>query len=129
MKKRPAVLDIDGTLTAEPYVADNLLSLKENPAMMLVAIALQSERPVIISTARPENLRDVTEKWLNKHGLKPKQIYMRPMEKDGIPDQVVKQEHLQDIRKKYGQPVVWADDHPGVVKMLQQNNVPVIHVN
>jgi hypothetical protein len=128
MKKAPIVFDIDGTLTSEHYNEDNLLTLKENPAMMLVAIALQAERPLIISTARPEFLRDVTELWLSRHGLLPKQIYMRPNDKEGVPDPDIKFAHLRDIQVKYGQPIVWADDNDANIEMLRENNVPVIHV-
>lgn len=128
MKKPPIVFDIDGTLTSEHYNEDNLLTLKENPAMMLVAIALQTERPLLISTARPEYLREVTELWLAKHGLMPKEIYMRPNDKEGIPDSEIKFDHLMDIREKYGNPIVWADDNDGNIAMLRENNVPVIHV-
>jgi hypothetical protein len=129
MKKDPVVMDIDGTLTSERYDEDNLLTLRENPAMMLVAIALQAERPLVVSTARPEKLREVTEKWLHWHGLNPKQIYMRPNSEEGLPDPVIKLEHLKQIQKKFGHPIVWADDNPDNVEMLRENNVPVIHVN
>jgi hypothetical protein len=128
MKKQPIVFDIDGTLTSEHYNEDNLLTLKENPAMMLVAIALQAERPLIVSTARPEFLREVTELWLAKHGLMPKQIYMRPNDHEGVPDSEIKFVHLRDIQKRYGQPLVWADDNDANIEMLRENNIPVIHV-
>lgn len=128
MKKPPIVFDIDGTLTSEHYNEDNLLTLKENPAMMLVAIALQTERPLLISTARPEYLREVTELWLAKHGLMPKEIYMRPNNQEGVPDPDIKLVHLGDIQEKYGQPIVWADDNDANIAMLRENNVPVIHV-
>jgi hypothetical protein len=126
--KKPIVFDIDGTLTAERYDENNLLTLKENPAMMLVAIAMQAERPLLISTARPEFLREVTELWLAKHGLKPEKIYMRRDSDEGIPDPAVKFEHLQEIILEYGQPVVWADDNDANIEMLRAEDVPVIHV-
>ncbi len=127
--KKPIVFDIDGPLTAAYSTEDTLLTLKENPAMMLVAIALQAERPLIISTARPEFLREVTELWLSKHGLVPTQVYMRPNNQEGVPDPEIKFAHLRDIQEKYGQPIVWADDNPGNIEMLRENNVPVIFVN
>lgn len=128
MKKQPIVFDIDGTLTSEHYNEDNLLTLQENPAMMLVAIALQAERPLIVSTARPERLREVTELWLAKHGLTPKQIYMRPDDQEEVPDAEIKFAHLQDIFDVYGHPIVWADDNDSNIAMLRENDVPVIHV-
>ena len=96
--------------------------------MMLVAIALQAERPLVISTARPEFLREVTELWLARHGLMPKQIYMRPSEEKIAPDDDVKLVHLRDIQEKYGQPFVWVDDNDKNIEMLREHNVPVIHV-
>jgi hypothetical protein len=128
MKKQPAVWDIDGTLTSEHYDEDNLLTLRENPTMMLLAIAMQPERPLVISTARPERFREQTEKWLASHGLKPAAIYMRDNEREGVPDQMIKFGHLLDIREKFGEPLVWCDDNDANVAMLKKNGVPVIHV-
>lgn len=128
MKKQPIVFDIDGTLTSERYNEDNLLTLRENPTMMLLAIAMQAERPLVVSTARPERFKDQTEKWLASHGLQPAAIYMRDDDREGVPDHMIKFGHLQDIRKKFGDPLVWVDDNDSNVQMLQKNNVPIIHV-
>ena len=127
--KRPIVFDIDGTLTSEHYDENNLLTLKENSAMMLVALSLQAERPLLVSTARPEKLRNQTEKWLASHGLVPEAIYMRPNEREGVPDHMIKFNHLQDIIKKFGHPKAWIDDNDDNIHMLRKNNVPTIHVN
>jgi hypothetical protein len=127
--KQPIVFDIDGTLTEERYNEDNLLTLRENSAMVLVALSMQSERPLLISTARPEFLRDQTEKWLASHGLVPDAIYMRPNDQDGVPDQVIKFNHLSNIIYEYGRPLAWVDDNENNVNMLRRNNVPTIHVN
>ena len=128
MSKQPVIFDVDGTLTSEHYDEDNLLALRENAAMLLVAIALQAERPLLISTARPERLRPETIAWLKLHGLQPLQIFMRPDELEGVPDYIIKQDHLDQIRTSFGDPLVWADDNARNIEMLQQNNVPVIHV-
>ena len=128
MKKQPIVFDIDGTLTSEHYNENNLTTLRENPTMMLLALAMQAERPLVISTARPERFMPQTEQWLASHGLKPDAIFMRPNDQEGIPDAVVKSEHLQLIRAMFGDPLVWVDDNDANVAMLQKNNVPVIHV-
>ena len=126
--KQPVVFDIDGTLTSEYYNEGNLTTLRENPTMMLLAIAMQAERPLVISTARPERFRPQTEKWLASHGLKPEAIYMRDDEREGVADHMIKFNHLQDIRKNFGDPVVWADDNDSNIHMLEKNNVLVIHV-
>jgi uncharacterized HAD superfamily protein len=129
MKKQPIVFDIDGTLTSEPYNENNLLTLRENSAMMLVALAMQLERPLLVSTARPERFREDTEKWLASHGINPVHIYMREDSREGVPDHMIKFGHLLDIQKNYGDPLVWVDDNDDNVNMLRKNNVPVIHVN
>lgn len=128
MKKQPVVFDIDGTLTCEHCSNEELLTVRENPTMMLLAIAMQAERPLVISTARSETIRPQTEKWLAKHGLKPAAIYMREEGRDNAADQMVKFGHLQDIRKKFGDPIVWVDDNDANIRMLEKNDVPVIHV-
>ncbi len=96
--------------------------------MVLVAIALQAERPLIVSTARPEFLRGVTELWLSKHGLVPEKVYMRPNNQEGVPDPEIKLAHLRTIQEQYGQPIVWVDDNLGVLSMLKENKVPIIAV-
>jgi hypothetical protein len=96
--------------------------------MMLLAIAMQSERPLVISTARPERFRADTESWLASHGLKPEAIYMRANEREGVPDHMIKFGHLLEIRERFGEPLVWVDDNDSNVHMLQKNGVPVIHV-
>ena len=128
MKNHPVVFDVDGTLTLEYYNEGNLLTLQENPAMVSIALLLQTVRPLLISTARPERLRDVTEQWLAKHGITPKQVYMRPNDEEGVRDHLIKLEHLYQIRDMHGQPHFWVDDNPYVVLMLRDNDVPVIQV-
>lgn len=124
----PVVFDVDGTLTSEYYDEGNLLTLRENPTMMLLALAMQAERPLVISTARPEKYMDQTEQWLASHGLIPDAIFMRPSGQESLPDAVVKLDHLQLIRAMYCNPLVWVDDNDSNVEMLQKNKVPVIHV-
>ena len=126
MYKQPIVFDVDGTLTAEDYRLDNLRTLRPNPSMVLVALALSGERPLLISTARPEWLREDTEAWLYSHGLSPEEVYMRSSLDDDIPDYLVKLGHLRKIRDSYGTPYLWVDDNTEVVEMLRSNNVPVI---
>jgi len=124
----PVIFDIDGTLTSERYDESNLETLRENPAMMLVALAMQAERPLIVSTARPERFRPQTEKWLASHGLKPDAVYMREDSREGVPDHMIKFGHLLAIRERFGEPKVWVDDNDSNVAMLKKNGVPVIHV-
>jgi hypothetical protein len=124
----PVVFDVDGTLTSEWYDEGNLLHLKENPIMLLLAISLQDKHPLLISTARPEYLRPQTEAWLAKHGLVPDRIYMRPNDREGIPDPQIKEKHLEEIVGEFGKPLIWSDDNRGNCDMLESHGIPVIHV-
>ena len=126
--KAPVVFDVDGTLTAEPYTPDNIRKVKENPAMILVAAALQKEHPLLVSTARPEKWRSQTEEWLRSHGIEARKVYMRDSGREGADDQMIKFGHLQAIRDEYGPPAIWIDDNSANVNMLRKNDVPVIHV-
>lgn len=126
--KAPVVFDVDGTLTLEPYTPNNIRKVKENPAMVLVAVALQKEHPLLVSTARPEKWRLETEEWLRSHGINAEKVYMRDANRSEAADQMIKFGHLQAVRDEYGQPVIWIDDNPANVNMLRRNDVPVIHV-
>ena len=126
--KPPIVFDVDGTLTSERYDEGNLLTLKANPAMILVALAMQAERPLIVSTARPERYREQTGRWLDAQGLRPAAVFMREDSRDGVPDHMIKFGHLLAIRKEFGEPRVWIDDNDSNIAMLRKNGVPVIHV-
>jgi len=128
MSDRVFVFDIDGTLTVGRYTEESLPTVKENPILVLLAKSLQKQGDLVISTARPERYREQTEKWLTKHKLKPVAVYMRPENRDKIADHMVKFEHLEDIRKKFGEPLLWADDNDNNVTMLERNGIPVIHV-
>jgi hypothetical protein len=130
MKHRaPVVFDIDGTLTAERYDEGNLLTLKENPTMLLLALALQAERPLVVSTARPEYLRNETQTWLKSKGLKPEKIYMRPNGEESVEDFLIKEKHLKKILKEFGMPVTWCDDNLDNIAMLKRHNVPCIAIH
>ena len=126
--KAPVVFDIDGTLTAEPYTPDNIRKVKENPAMVFIAVTMQKEHPLLVSTARPEKWRQQTEEWLRLHDIGAQRVYMRGTNRSEAADQMVKFEHLQKIREEFGDPAVWVDDNPANVNMLRRNDVPVIHV-
>jgi uncharacterized HAD superfamily protein len=127
--KAPVVFDIDGTLTSEHYNEDNLLTLKENPTMLLLALALQAERPLVVSTARPEYLRVETETWLKSKGLKPDKVYMRSSDEEDTEDFLVKEKHLKKILKEFGMPVTWCDDNLDNIAMLKRHNVPCIAIH
>jgi len=82
---------------------------------------------VIICTGRPENYRDITEKWLKDYGVFYNELIMRPIERKYDPDYQVKQDMLNDIRKHRDVHVA-IDDRKQVVDMWRRNNIVCMQV-
>jgi len=82
---------------------------------------------VAVCTARMEQLRDETERWLGKHNVMFHELHMRPND-DTRDDTVIKQEMLNRFRGGGVNPVLAFDDRPKVVRMWKINGIPVIDV-
>jgi hypothetical protein len=125
----PIVFDIDGTLTTEWYRDSNVIDVSPNLLMVGLAWGLyQSGVPIVISTARPERMRDHTEVWLDLNGVKYDDLVMRA-DTDSRRDHEVKRDQLYLIRSLYGEPLLWYDDNFDNVAMLQEENIPTIQVS
>lgn len=75
----------------------------------------------VIVTARQERYREVTELWLNKHGVEFDNLYMRP-NSDMRRDDLVKADILKEILKDYD--IVHAvDDRPEVIKVWESAGI------
>jgi predicted kinase len=80
----------------------------------------------IIVTGRPSNYRTKTEKWLKKHNIPYKALYMRKAG-DFRPDYIVKQEILDKFLPKDKIEMI-VDDRKCVLDMWRSNRLPVIDV-
>jgi phosphoglycolate phosphatase-like HAD superfamily hydrolase len=78
--------------------------------------------PVLIVTGRPENYRDETTNWLERHDISCSHLYMRPAN-DTRPDHIVKKEILDKIRAEGYDPVMVFDDRQSVVDMWRANGL------
>ena len=74
-------------------------------------------------TGRPEHLRDLTERWLERHGLPAGELYMRPAS-DRRPAREYKASRLLRIAET-GDVRIVVDDDPAVVQMLTEAGWPV----
>lgn len=83
---------------------------------------------IIFCSGRENVFREVTEKWIAKHVIRPKHLYMRP-EKDYRPDNIVKYELLQKIREDGFNPTMVFDDRKQVVDMWIENGIHVFDVS
>jgi len=78
---------------------------------------------VVFLTGRPEDYRDVTEKWLDDNGFEYIELHMRPLG-DRRPDYIVKSEFVLTLMEKYDIVIALEDREP-VIKMLREVNIPI----
>jgi hypothetical protein len=83
--------------------------------------------PIVLCSGRGEEQRSVTEKQMMAFGVPYHQLYMRPA-KDHRPDDIIKVELLQQIRKDWGNPTYWFDDRTRVVNAIRAEGVRVLQV-
>jgi len=81
---------------------------------------------VVLATGRPEDYREVTEKWLKDNNIRYNILYMRP-KGDYRPDTIVKQEML-DLYMEKDKIDMWIDDKPEVIAQVRKNGVKTLLV-
>ena len=82
---------------------------------------------VILCSGRSEESRVVTENQMEGFGVEFNALYMRPAG-DHRPDNIIKVELLQQIRKDFGKPFLWFDDRQQVVDAIRAEGVRVLQV-
>lgn len=122
--------DVDKTLTKINQPGVDTLDLEPNDKILNLALFFQrpSEGTLVITTARDEKSRELTEKWLKKMGLKPKHVLMRG-HGDSRPDPEVKVEQINILRKNYGDNIIMYDDKEENCRAVEkETGVPCIRV-
>jgi hypothetical protein len=142
MKKDIVVVDIDGTIAR---VGDRLKYLKMNPPdydkfyascfddkpiqeIVDLVSNLQSNYRIIFCTGRREEVRDVTEKWLIKHGLVPSALLMRP-DKDHRHDTYVKPTQLVKYGVNFDEIAFVLEDRDSMVAEWRGLGLKCLQVN
>jgi hypothetical protein len=121
------IFDIDGTLASKGY--SNVSTGKLPPIRKTLKIALAAQKSdrskMVIITARPESLREVTESWIKNLGLKPEFLLMRSS-KDFRPDYEVRVDQIRKVMKALGKNVVLYDDKATNCKAVRKKlKIPV----
>lgn len=127
------VFDVDGTLALMhpdrgPFDWDKVDTDYPNQFVVELSKLLgASGKTIVVVSGRDGSCRELTEKWLKKHGVPYDALYMRPAgnhEKDTI----IKERILwNDLEPNYNI-VGWFDDRPCVVRMLHEVKIPVLAV-
>lgn len=125
------VFDIDGTLTAERYVNDNVKDLRPNWVIVNLARSLGfvNTGGFAVVTARPEYLRPDTEVWLEGIGLEPRFLLMRS-NFDRRPDESVRVDQVREAQRMAGNKVVLFDDRAENCRAVREElKVPCVYIS
>lgn len=139
-KKKAIIVDIDGTLSDSTQRQKYMLQSPKDwksfyaeipndlPNQWCVEICTAMSwagYEVILVSGRPNDYREVTNEWLNKHFVYSDRLLMRESG-DFRPDYQVKLEILNKLKKNYE--ILFAvDDRKQVVDMWRDNGVVCLH--
>lgn len=133
-KKKAVVFDLDNTLA---YIKDEEAHHKSRHESFAKEASHAPEikknvkkfkkdakkEDVVILTARSEHYKPETEAWLNKHGLKPDKLVMRPADDTMTPDAKLKHKLLdKDISPQFKVKKAY-DDKEKNVKMFRKHGI------
>ena len=136
------IFDIDGTLADLSHRLHFITGEKKDwtgfyaaadgdkliPEVVQIAIALRhNNHKIIYSTGRSEEIRDLTEEWLEYAGLPCGEVFMR-REGDHREDSVVKAELLDAIIEMFGSVAGVFEDRQQVVDMYRARGPRVFQV-
>jgi len=130
------IFDIDGTLAVmgdrSPY--DGAAVWKDTPNHdVATALTLHREasHTIYIVSGRDELYRDVTEKWLDSHGIKYDELLMRPTEEgEKREDSIIKHELFNKHIRPLGYRILGVyDDRHRVLRMWRELGLTTFHVN
>lgn len=142
MVAKVIVFDIDGTLAniehrrafvatkPKNWKAFNAGIVNDTPhedICELARLMFGTGNSVLLCSGRGEENRDTTEKQMKDFGVPYYKLYMRPA-KDHRPDDIIKVELLQQIRREWGNPSLWFDDRSRVVNAIRAEGVRVLQV-
>lgn len=140
--KPTIIFDIDGTLTNVDHrryhvtggrkewgaFFSKMASDPINHPIRYLLWCLYADNQIILCSGRPEDYREITEKYMRDHGIDYHALYMRASG-DMRADHVVKKEMLDEIRAAGHDVIFSVDDRPTVVRMWRENGVPCLQVN
>ena len=137
------IVDIDGTIADCTHRLHWIQSKPKNwkaffsqleddapimPVIQIVKSLYFTGHRIIFVSARNEECREGSEKWIAKHvGIIPKILLMRK-NNDHRDDSIVKKEILDKLREDGYDPVIAFDDRKRVCDMWRENGIICAHV-
>lgn len=95
------------------------------PVIKMAQMLASTDHKVIIFSGRSKGTIHTTKSWLNKHKVPWSRLFMRPL-KDFTPDDILKQDWLNDIGKD--NVLCTFDDRNKVVDMWRRNGLTCVQV-
>ncbi len=102
----------------DPVIADGVDAVR----------AAARDHVVVVVTARPLITIDMADSWLERHDVPVDLLVLRP-EGDERHSPAVKRDELARLRAAGARIVSAVEDHPGIVKMYEQEGVSVRYVH
>ena len=127
------VVDMDSTLcfntTKRPWFGEGSTEamINDTPNLGVIRIVENQNFPIIVCTGRNKAQREVTEKWLNKYNIYPKEFYMRE-NGDYRKGVEVKEELIKQILDKYNIAAVF-EDCESIVQRFREMGLTVLQPN
>ena len=127
------VVDMDSTLcfniTKRPWFGEGSTEamINDTPNLGVIRIVENQNFPIIVCTGRNKAQREVTEKWLNKYNIYPKEFYMRE-DGDYRKGVEIKEELIKQILGKYNIAAIFEDCEP-IVQMYRDMGLTVLQPN
>jgi len=122
------MVDIDGVLSDDRWRRHHWLhknynlyhscSPKDQPILGIVHLLNCWQGHVVLSTARPEQYRLMTESWLSKYHIRYDQLLMRKEQDQEPTSPEIKVKHLSEIRKSGHVVLLMIDDRRDVCKVM-----------
>lgn len=131
-KADTVIVDVDGTLAHfdptevhqwvlgekkswDPFFEHMKQAPVIEPVRALVRLLKSQGQRIVICSGRPDSHREHTLEWLDRHEIPYDGAYLRALGDDGVDDEAVKQQLLEQIRADGFTPWLVLDDRDAVV--------------
>jgi len=127
------VVDMDSTLcfntTKRPWFGEGSTEamINDTPNLGVIKVIENQSLPIIVCTGRNKAQREVTEKWLSKYNIHPKEFYMRE-DGDYRKGVEIKEELIKQILDKYNIAAIFEDCEP-IVQRFRDMGLTVLQPN
>ncbi|CAH0155070.1 MULTISPECIES: hypothetical protein [unclassified Microbacterium] len=95
-----------------------------------LAASIASEVPVVVLTGRIDEVADVTQRWLDEHGIRWDMLICRPAHEDDDSRHAVdyKRDEIAQLRAFGYELRLAADDNRKIVAMFEEAGIPALYV-